>query len=239
MRASTPARGDSSVRLAQADPRGFDKACVAVKSPRVGRRCRVDDCCRQSGAVPRVPAGRLRGIAAPLRGGDSLHSALQEREIPFERGELLIEQGVTRGGLFTLLDARCASLTVPIVTIDRGPAEPRLRHHLEERAPEEHLVTLGRGSVRERVAYLAAWLLERARATCVADGQNRLPMTITQAQIADMRGLSLVNAHRTIKALGAWCWCAGRQGSIHVADLAATAEYAHFDRANVHPRPCL
>lgn len=210
-------------------------------------------------------------------------------EIRLERGELLIEQGVTRGGLFTLLDGIVmryrmledgrrqivnfmfpgdliglqgtfgepashsveALLMARLCVFDSAQyydlivAQPSLGYDItwlaakEERALEEHLVALGRRSAKERVAYLAVWLLERARATCMADGQNRLAVTITQAQIADMLGLSLVHTNRTIKALERAGLVRWRQGSIHIADLDATAKFAHFDRTNAQPRPFL
>lgn len=109
----------------------------------------------------------------------------------------------------------------------------------EETALEEHLVALGRRSARERVAYLAVWLLERARATCLADRHNRLEVAITQAQIADMLGLSLVHTNRTIKTLERMGLVMWRQGSIEVPDLAAAAEFAHCDKAKERPRPYL
>lgn len=109
----------------------------------------------------------------------------------------------------------------------------------EETALEEHLVALGRRSARERVAYLAVWLLERARGTCMAGEGNRLEVTITQAQIADMLGLSLVHTNRTIKALERQGHVIWRQNAITVPDLALTAAYAHSDPAKERQRPFL
>lgn len=210
-------------------------------------------------------------------------------EIRLERGEVLIEQSVTRGGLFTLLDGIMmryrtmedgrrqivnfmfpgdliglqgtfgepashsveALLDARLCVFDSGHyydlivAQPSLGYDItwlaakEERALEEHLVALGRRSAKERVAYLAVWLLERARGTCMAGDQNRLAVTITQAQIADMLGLSLVHTNRTIKSLERAGLVRWRQGTIEVADIAAAAEFAHFDQAILQPRPYL
>lgn len=109
----------------------------------------------------------------------------------------------------------------------------------EETALEEHLVALGRRSARERVAYLAVWLLERAQGTCMAGEGNRLEVTITQAQIADMLGLSLVHTNRTIKALERQGLVIWRQTAITVPDLAAAAALAHSDPAKERQRPFL
>ena len=51
------------------------------------------------------------------------------------------------------------------------------------------------------MAYLAVWLLDRALDTGIAGKGNSLELPITQQQIADMLGLSLVHTNRTIKAL--------------------------------------
>lgn len=210
-------------------------------------------------------------------------------EVRLERGAVLIEQDVTRGGLYTVLDGVTmryrmledgrrqivnfmfpgdliglegafgepashsveALLATRLCVFDSARyydlivAQPSLGYDItwlaakEETALEEHLVALGRRSARERVAYLAVWLLERARGTCMAKGRNRLEVTITQAQIADMLGLSLVHTNRTIKALereGLVLW---RQGSIEVPDLSVTASFAHWDEAREKPRPYL
>lgn len=210
-------------------------------------------------------------------------------EIRLERGEVLIEQDVTRGGLYTLLggimmryrtlaDGRrqivnfmfpgdlvglegtfgeVASHSVEALLparlcvfdspryFDLITAQPSLGYDItwlaakEETALEEHLVALGRRSAIERVAYLAVWLLERARATCVANGPTRLEVSITQAQIADMLGLSLVHTNRTIKALERMGLVLWRQNAIEVPDRAAAADFAHCDEANEKPRPYL
>lgn len=210
-------------------------------------------------------------------------------EVRAERGELVVEQDITRGGLFTLLDGmlmryrtledgrrQVVNFMFPgdLVGLQAAFGEPathsvealrpsrlcvfdyRHYHDLivaqpslgyditwlaakEETALEEHLVALGRRSARERVAYLAVWLLQRAHGTCMADSHNRLDVSITQSQIADMLGLSLVHTNRTIKALergGEVLW---RPGSITVPDLAAAAELAHFDHSQQRQRPYL
>lgn len=209
-------------------------------------------------------------------------------EIRVERGEVVIEQEITRGGLFTLLDGimmryrsledgrrqvvnfmfpgdliglqaafgEPASHSVEALLPSRLcvfdhrhyhgliVAQPNLGYDItwlaakEETALEEHIVALGRRSARERVAYLAVWLLQRARGTCMTDG-NRLEVTITQTQIADMLGLSLVHTNRTIKTLersGEVIW---RSGSITVPDFAAAAQLAHWDSSSERQRPFL
>lgn len=210
-------------------------------------------------------------------------------EVRVERGEVVVEQDITRGGLFTLLEGvlmryrsledgrrQVVNFMFPgdLIGLEGAFGEPashsveallpsrlcvfdsRRFHDLivaqptlgyditwlaakEETALEEHLVALGRRSARERVAYLAVWLLQRAHGTCLADSRNRLDVTITQTQIADMLGLSLVHTNRTIKALergGEVIW---RTNSITVPDLGAAAELAHYDSSSERQRPYL
>ena len=210
-------------------------------------------------------------------------------EIRLERGETLIEQDITRGGLYTLLDGvmmryrsladgrrqivnfmfpgdliglegafgEAASHSVEALLharlcvfdspryYDLIVARPSLGYDVtwlaakEETALEEHLVALGRRSAKERVAYLAVWLIQRARATCTADSHNRLEVTITQAQIADMLGLSLVHANRTLKSLQRDHLVLWRQGAIEVPDLDAAMAFANYDPAKERRRPYL
>ena len=121
--------------------------------------------------------------------------------------------------------------------------QPRLGYDItwlgakEETALEEHIVALGRRSAKERVAYLAVWLLERAIGTCLAEDEDTLKVTITQAQIADMLGLSLVHTNRTIKALEREKLVLWTQAAIRVPDLDAAIEFAQFERSTLRPRP--
>lgn len=210
-------------------------------------------------------------------------------EVRIERGEVLVEQDVTQGGLFTLLEGILmryrsledgrrqivnfmfpgdliglqgafgdpashsveALLPARLCVFDHRRyydlivAQPTLGYDItwlaakEETALEEHIVALGRRSARERVAYLAVWLVQRARGTCMADGHNRLAVTITQSQIADMLGLSLVHTNRTIKGLERSNHVVWRQGGITIPDLDAAADIARFDRAGERQRPFL
>ena len=120
---------------------------------------------------------------------------------------------------------------------------PRLGYDLvwlaakEERALEEHIVALGQRSARERLTYLAVWLLDRALATGVSASDNILHLSITQTQIADMLGLSLVHTNRTVRQLereGLVIW---KNREICVPDMEKACEAAHFERSSQRPRP--
>ena len=109
----------------------------------------------------------------------------------------------------------------------------------EEAALEEHLVALGQRNARERIAYLALFLIKRAEATCLAGDDHRLEMTVTQGQIADMLGLSLVHTNRSIQTLR-------KEGLVHwslteivLPDPDAVASYVRYDPNLFVKRPFL
>lgn len=107
----------------------------------------------------------------------------------------------------------------------------------EENALEAHLGALGQRTAKERVAYLALWLLRRAISTCTAADGTRLQITITQSQIADMLGLSLVHTNRTIKTLereGLVFW---RTNRIEIPDPDAVADFAKMGDEATRSRP--
>lgn len=120
---------------------------------------------------------------------------------------------------------------------------PRLGYDLvwlaakEEHALEEHIVALGQRSARERLTYLAVWLLDRALATGVSASDNILHLSITQTQIADMLGLSLVHTNRTVRQLereGLVIW---KTREIVVPDMDKACEFAQFERRLGKVRP--
>lgn len=108
----------------------------------------------------------------------------------------------------------------------------------EESALEEHLVALGQRNARERMAYLAVFLVQRAVETGVAaDGVLRL--TITQGQVADMLGLSLVHTNRTMQALRKLGLVDWTLNAVAVPDLARARAYAQMDEDTRAARPYL
>ncbi len=107
----------------------------------------------------------------------------------------------------------------------------------EERLLEDHIVALGQRSARERVTYLAVWLVDRALETGLAARDNVLHLPIKQAQIADMLGLSLVHTNRTIRQLereGLVIW---KSREICVPDMDAACNVAQYDRDDASLRP--
>lgn len=107
----------------------------------------------------------------------------------------------------------------------------------EETALEGHIVSLGQRNARERVTYLAVWLIDRAQSTCLADDGNIVSLPITQSQIADMLGLSLVHTNRTLRQLEREGLVQWKSREIRVPDVAKAADYAQFDRDSEKLRP--
>lgn len=101
----------------------------------------------------------------------------------------------------------------------------------EEAALEGHLVSLGQRSARERIAYLALFLVQRAIDTGVArDGV--LEMTVTQSQIADMLGLSLVHTNRTLQGLRRDRLVLWNLATIEIPDMERARAFAHFEETS-------
>lgn len=70
----------------------------------------------------------------------------------------------------------------------------------QERTIDSTLLSVGRRSASERVAWLLLHLWRRAEAlSLIRDGALELP--VTQAHMADALGLSLVHTNRTLQAL--------------------------------------
>lgn len=107
----------------------------------------------------------------------------------------------------------------------------------EETALEGHIVSLGQRSAKERVVFLAVWLLDRAIATGLAHDNNVLDIPVTQTQIADMLGLSLVHTNRTIRALDREELVQWTTREICVPDMDKAADYADFEQSEKGKRP--
>lgn len=122
-------------------------------------------------------------------------------------------------------------------------AHPRLGYDLiwiaakEEADLEEHLVSLGRRSARERIASLAVWLVDRARSRGLARDGNSVALPITQAQIADMLGLSLVHVNRSLQSLRRDGLLEWTQSEVTVNDFDAAARFAGFQHFRTRRAP--
>lgn len=107
----------------------------------------------------------------------------------------------------------------------------------EEEALEEHLVALGQRTARERIAYLAVFLMSRAIETGMTQHGASLALSVTQTQIADMLGLSLVHTNRTLQALRQADLIGWTLAEISIPDLAAARAFAGYDAPALGSRP--
>jgi len=97
----------------------------------------------------------------------------------------------------------------------------------EERILDDNLLSVGRRSALERVAYLVMHLFARAESVGLATG-DRLTLPITQQHVADTLGLSLVHTNKTLSRLvrlGLLRWHAGSLALVERDKLAALAGF--------------
>ncbi|MCX7295539.1 MAG: Crp/Fnr family transcriptional regulator [Hyphomicrobiales bacterium] len=106
----------------------------------------------------------------------------------------------------------------------------------EEQLIDEHLVSLGRRTALERIAYLLLTLFARAQELrLVKDGSVQFPFT--QQHLADALGMSLVHTNKTLKRLLATKAVSWKGRAFEVRDRAALAAIAGGDVSLHTPRP--
>ncbi len=98
----------------------------------------------------------------------------------------------------------------------------------EEQLIDEHLVSIGRRTSLERVAYLLLHLYSRAsELKMTKDGKLQFP--ITQQHLADALGMSLVHTNKTLKRLLVTKAIRWQARALEMLDRAALAELAGGD----------
>ncbi|MEZ5830330.1 MAG: Crp/Fnr family transcriptional regulator [Dongiaceae bacterium] len=106
----------------------------------------------------------------------------------------------------------------------------------EESSLDEHLLSVGRRTARERIAYLALFLFLRGRATGLS-GRTYLNISMTQTQIADTIGMSVVHTNKTLQSLRRSKIIEWTPDRIGVHDMEAAIECAKYDLAIDSARP--
>jgi CRP/FNR family transcriptional regulator, anaerobic regulatory protein len=106
----------------------------------------------------------------------------------------------------------------------------------EESSLDEHLMAVGRRTAAERLAYLALFLFLRGRATGLAT-KTQLKVSLTQPQIADTVGLSIVHTNKTLQALRRSKLIEWTSDHIGVPDLEKAIAYAKYDLPLETARP--
>lgn len=106
----------------------------------------------------------------------------------------------------------------------------------EECMLDENLLSVGRRSALERLAYLIAFLTNRAGAVGMFNGSPPA-LPITQQHFADTLGLSLVHTNKTIRKLIDRKLIRWRDGGCEVLDVETLTELSGWDSSDQGPRP--
>ena len=100
----------------------------------------------------------------------------------------------------------------------------------------EWIVNVGRRDAYQRLAHLFCELHARMRALGLAE-DGGFAMPLTQSQLADATGLTVVHVNRTLKSLRA-SGLIGMQGRfVHILDRHGLEQAAGFDSAYLHFNP--
>jgi len=106
----------------------------------------------------------------------------------------------------------------------------------EEQILDESLLSIGRRTAIERMAYLFLHLFVRAEEVSLTRG-NTIQFPFTQQHIADTLGMSLVHANKTLKKLTATRTMRWKGRVFEILDREALAKIANFEFPGPHKRP--
>lgn len=106
----------------------------------------------------------------------------------------------------------------------------------EEQILDESLVSIGRRTAIERMAYLLLHLFIRAEEVGLTKAQT-IQFPFTQQHVADTLGMSLVHANKTLKKLTATRTIRWKGKVFEIVDREALGKIAHFDFPGPHQRP--
>ena len=135
----------------------------------------------------------------------------------------------------------CLVLDLSRETMNALLARPGLARPLwwatlvDEATLREWLLNVGSRAADRRIAHLFCEIHARLAAIgLAADGSFTLP--VTQTDLADTAGLSLVHVNRTLQLLRASGMIAIRGSAIDILDLPALREFSGFDPTYLHIR---
>jgi CRP-like cAMP-binding protein len=121
-----------------------------------------------------------------------------------------------------------------LVASDRSLAEAFWCETLLSNAIQrEWAINLGRRVALERVAHLFCEIFERLRPVGMIDG-NSCMMPVTQMDLADATGLSVVHLNRTVQELRASGLIVLRERTLTIKDLDALKDAALFSPSYLH-----
>jgi CRP-like cAMP-binding protein len=98
------------------------------------------------------------------------------------------------------------------------------------------LASVGQRSAYGRIAYMIVHLFDRARRSGLVRG-NKLVLPVTQQDLADAMGLSIVHTNKTLKRLRATGWISWSRQDLTIRDEARLRELAEYEPQEVTARP--
>jgi CRP/FNR family transcriptional regulator, anaerobic regulatory protein len=108
----------------------------------------------------------------------------------------------------------------------------------EEKMLDDNLLSIGRRSATERVAFVLIHLLRRLKELGLVNN-NTFETPFNQQHLADTLGLSLVHTNKTIRKLTRLELLLWRDRTLSVLDEKRLVSIAHYDRDNSPPRPLI
>jgi CRP-like cAMP-binding protein len=108
----------------------------------------------------------------------------------------------------------------------------------EEGTLEEHILSLGRRTALERLAYLLWYLFDKAREVGLVAG-GKLVLPVSQQHLADTLGLSLVHTNKTLQRLREMGSIQFDERQLRVLDEASLKALGHVESEAAGSRPLL
>jgi CRP-like cAMP-binding protein len=106
----------------------------------------------------------------------------------------------------------------------------------QERLLDDNLLSVGRRTARERMAFIFLYFYRRAEEAGMVQGK-KLRLPVTQQQLADTLGLSLVHTNRTLGKLRTTGCVRWGDGLLEIIDVERLIGIAGSDFATDHLRP--
>jgi CRP-like cAMP-binding protein len=144
-------------------------------------------------------------------------------------------QAEASSDLAALSDAVVADVTPLRIAISEGRAGAEVARawrklaEAQEESVVRHIVRLGRLSALERTGQLLLELFERLSAAGLAHGPM-MPMPLTQEQLSDHLGLSVVHLNRTLQLLRRDGFIESRHRQVVFKNLSGLANLCHHRR---------
>ena len=105
----------------------------------------------------------------------------------------------------------------------------------EEQILDENLLSIGRRTAMERLAYLLLTIFDRAAEIGLTRGDT-IQFPFTQQHVADTLGLSLVHTNKTLQRLAATRTMRWKDRKFELLDREALTKIANYERAKARAR---